>query len=47
MRLTVRRILEPLALYPGRNELYQEFPELEAEDIYQALTYASTYFMKR
>ncbi len=40
MRLTVRRVLELLALYPDRQELYQEFPELEDEDIQQALTYA-------
>ncbi|AFY62054.1 DUF433 domain-containing protein [Synechococcus sp. PCC 6312] len=39
MRLTVRRVLELLALYPNRQELYQEFPELEYEDIHQALVY--------
>lgn len=44
MRLTVRRVLELLALYPDRNELYQEFPELQDEDIHQARTYAETYF---
>ncbi len=43
MRLTVRRVLELLALYPDRQELYQEFPELDDEDIQQALTYAATY----
>ena len=37
-RLTVRRVLELLATYPNRNELYQEFPELEEEDIQQVLT---------
>ncbi|MFM7437012.1 MAG: DUF433 domain-containing protein [Snowella sp.] len=40
-RLTVRRVLELLAIYPNRKELYQEFPELEEEDIQQALTYVS------
>ena len=40
-RLTVRRVLELLATYPNRNELYQEFPELEEEDIQQALAYVS------
>jgi uncharacterized protein (DUF433 family) len=40
-RLTVRRVLELLATYPNRNELYQEFPELEEEDIQQSLTYVS------
>jgi uncharacterized protein (DUF433 family) len=34
-------VLELLATYPNRNELYQEFPELEEEDIQQALTYVS------
>ena len=40
-RLTVRRVLELLATYPNRKKLYQEFPELEEEDIQQALTYVS------
>jgi uncharacterized protein (DUF433 family) len=34
-------VLELLATYPNRNELYQEFPELEEEDIQQSLTYVS------
>ena len=29
MRLTVRRVVELAALYPNRNELFREFPELE------------------
>ena len=40
LRLTVRRVLELLALYPDRAELYQEFPELEDEDVQQVLAYA-------
>jgi uncharacterized protein (DUF433 family) len=44
MRLTVRRVIELLATYSEREELYQEFPELEEEDIQQALMYASTCF---
>ncbi|MEE3716639.1 DUF433 domain-containing protein [Tumidithrix elongata RA019] len=47
LRLTVRRVLELLATYPDRSELYQEFPELEEEDIRQALIYASTYLDDR
>jgi uncharacterized protein (DUF433 family) len=35
--------MELLATYPDRQELYQEFPELQAEDISQALLYAATY----
>jgi len=41
MRLTVRRVLEALATYPDRNELRSEYPELEDEDIRQALEYAA------
>ena len=40
-RLTVRRVLEALALYPDRAELFRQYPELEEEDIRQALAYAS------
>ena len=41
LRLTVRRVLEALATYPDRAELKREYPELEDEDIRQALTYAA------
>jgi len=41
MRLTVRRVLEALATYPNREELRTEYPELEDEDIRQALEYAA------
>lgn len=41
MRLTVRRVLEAIALYPDRNELKAEYPELEDEDISQALEFAA------
>ena len=40
LRLTVKRVIELLALYPDRTELRQEYPELEDEDIQQALTFA-------
>ncbi|MBE9215340.1 DUF433 domain-containing protein [Plectonema cf. radiosum LEGE 06105] len=43
LRLTVRRVIELLATYSDKEELFQEFPELEEEDIRQALIYASTY----
>ncbi len=42
-RLTVRRVLEVLALYPDRNHLAQEYPELEDEDIRQSLAYAAAH----
>lgn len=41
MRLTVRRVVEAAALYPDRTELKGEFPELEDEDIAQALDFAA------
>lgn len=41
MRLTIRRVLEVVALYPDRSALFREFPELEEEDIRQALDYAA------
>jgi len=41
LRLTVRRVLEALAIYPDRNELKREYPELEDEDIRQALAFAA------
>ena len=41
MRLTVKRVLEALALYPDRKELFTEYPELEGEDIRQTLAFAA------
>ena len=41
LRITVRRVLDALALYPDRNQLRREYPELEDEDIRQALAYAA------
>ena len=38
----VRRVLEAMANYPDREELKREYPELEDEDIRQALEYAAT-----
>lgn len=41
LRLTVRRLLEVIALYPDRAELYAEYPEVDDEDIRQALEFAA------
>jgi uncharacterized protein (DUF433 family) len=41
LRITVRRVLEALSLYPDRDELRREYPEIEDEDIQQALAYAA------
>lgn len=40
-RLTVRRALEAIALYPDREDLRREYPELEDEDIRQAILFAA------
>lgn len=42
MRLTVRRVVEALALYPNWDDLRVEYPELEPDDIRQALEFAAT-----
>jgi len=41
MRLTVRRVVEAVAIYPDWDEIKQEYPELEKEDIRQALQFAA------
>jgi uncharacterized protein (DUF433 family) len=41
LRLTVRRVLEALATYPDRQQLRDEYPELQDEDIRQALEFAA------
>ncbi len=47
LRLTVRRVIDLVATYPNREELYQEFPDLEEEDIQQALIFAASYLDDR
>ena len=39
--MTVRRVLQAVALYPNREDLRREYPELEDEDIRQALEFAA------
>ena len=41
MRITVRRVLDILATYPDRHELFQDYPDLEEEDLQQALRFAA------
>lgn len=43
LRITVRRVIELLAIYSDREELRREFPELEEEDIRQALLFAAAH----
>ena len=41
MRLTVRRVVEAVSLYPDRGDLFRNYPELDAEDVRQALAFAA------
>ena len=41
MRLTVRRVVEAVVLYPNRDDLFRNYPELEPEDLRQALAFAA------
>ena len=41
LRVTVRRLLEALASYPEREEFKREYPEIDEEDIRQALAFAA------
>jgi len=41
LRLTVRRVVEAVAAYPDRGEVRREYPDLDDEDIRQALEYAA------
>lgn len=41
LRLTVRRVLELVAVYGDREELRRKYPELDDEDINQSLAFAA------
>jgi uncharacterized protein (DUF433 family) len=41
MRLTVRRVVEAVALYPNRDDLFRNYPELDQQDLHQALAFAA------
>lgn len=41
LRLTVRRVLEALGTYSSREELRIDYPDLDEEDIRQAIAYAA------
>ena len=41
LRISVRRVLEALSTYADRAEVLREYPELEEEDLRQALAYAA------
>ena len=41
MRLTVRRVLDIVNTFPDRAELRRNYPEIEDEDIRQAIAFAA------
>jgi len=41
LRISVQRVVEAVALYGDRAELLREYPELEDEDVRQALRFAA------
>jgi uncharacterized protein (DUF433 family) len=41
LRVTIRRVLEILATYPDRHELFKDYPDLQEEDLQQALAFAA------
>jgi uncharacterized protein (DUF433 family) len=45
-RLTVYRVMALLATYPSRSEVLTEFPDLEEEDLVQALEFVEVCMQK-
>ena len=43
LRLTVRRVVEAVSQYPDAGDLFRNYPELEAEDVRQALAFAAAH----
>ncbi len=41
LRLTIRRVLELMALYSDRAELLREYPELQEDDLKEVLEFAA------
>jgi uncharacterized protein (DUF433 family) len=41
MTLNVRRVVEAVALYSDRGDLFRNYPELEPDDVQQALALAA------
>lgn len=41
LRITVRRVLDLLATYPERGDLFTDYPDLEEEDLRQVLAFAA------
>lgn len=43
LRITVKRVLEILASYTERSELFADYPDLEEADLQQALSFAAAH----
>jgi uncharacterized protein (DUF433 family) len=44
MRISVQLVLNLLAHYPDRAAIFENYPDLEEEDLNQALAFAAEYF---
>ena len=40
LRITVRNVLDIVASYPDREKLFENYPDVEEEDLRQALAFA-------
>jgi uncharacterized protein (DUF433 family) len=47
MRLSVQLVLKLLADYPSHSAIFEDYPELEPEDLRQALRFAASMFEDR
>lgn len=47
LRITVKRVLEILASYTDRAELFTDYPDLEEADLQQALSFAAAHLDDR
>ena len=43
LRITVKRVLEILATYKNREELFADYPDLDDADLQQALAFAAAH----
>jgi len=41
MRLTVQRVVAAVAAYPDRTDLFRSYPDIDEEDVRQALEFAA------
>ncbi len=42
LKMYQNRVIEAVAMYPNRDDLFRNYPELDQEDLGQALAFANT-----